>query len=181
METVYIVPRVEDAPEVTIPKGAKFTISLPLIDPHVKEDGELLGYVPALKFTDYNLGDSKTYPQFRPDQYLIVQRNPRTNTDEFVPMEHVHILERSGLLNLLRIPHFGRGAEVNAMVRVLLSHVHGGYLWLGNRVDLNVDLIHHITGLSKIGKDPQTHISGKSKDTKLPAPLVNKYKLQRGG
>ena len=64
---------------------------------------------------------------------------------------------------------------------MLLSRVHGGYLWLGNRVDLNVDLIHCITRLSKNGKDPQTHISGKSKDSKLPATLVNKYKLQRGG
>ena len=96
-------------------------------------------------------------------------------------MEHIQILERSGLLNLLRIPHFGRGAEVNAIVRVLLSRVHGGYLWLGNRVDLNVDLIHRITGLSKTGKDSQTHISSKGKDSKLPAALVTKYKLQRGG
>ena len=72
------LPRVEDALEVTIPKGAKFPILLPPIDPHVKEDGELLGYVHVLKFTNYNLGDSKTYPQFRPDQYLTVQRNPRT-------------------------------------------------------------------------------------------------------
>ena len=67
------------------------------------------------------------------------------------------------------------------MVCVLLSHVHGGYLWLGNWVDLNYDLIHCITGLSKTGKDPQTHISRKSKDSKLPATLFTKYKLQRGG
>ena len=107
----------------------------------------------------------------------MVQRNLRTSVDEFVPMEHVQILEQSSLLNLLKIPHFGRGAEVNAMVRVLLSCVHGGYLWLHNRVDLNVDLIYRITSLSKSGKDPQTHISGKSKDTKLPPLLVNKYKL----
>ena len=58
-------PRVEGAPEVTILKGAKFPIPLPPMDLHVKEDGDLYGYVPALKFTDYNLGDSKTYPQFR--------------------------------------------------------------------------------------------------------------------
>ena len=63
------------------------------------------------------------------------------------------------------------------MVHMLLYCVHGFYLWLGNKVDLNVDLIDRITGLSKIGKDPQTHISGKSKDTKLPTLLVNKYKL----
>ena len=63
------------------------------------------------------------------------------------------------------------------MVHVLLSYVHGGYLWLGNRVDLNIDLIHRITGLSKTGKDPKIHISGKTKDSKLPAALVTKYKL----
>ena len=68
--TTYIVPQVEDAPEVTIPKGAKFLVPLPAMDPHVKKDGDMLGYVPILKFIDYNLGDSKTYPQFRLDQYL---------------------------------------------------------------------------------------------------------------
>ena len=62
MATVYIVPRVEDAPEVTVPKGANFPIPLSSIDPRVKEDGEFLGYVPILKFINYNLGDSKTYP-----------------------------------------------------------------------------------------------------------------------
>ena len=34
----------------------------------------------------------------------MVQRNPRTGADEFVPMEHVQILEQSGLLNLLKVP-----------------------------------------------------------------------------
>ena len=81
------------------------------------------------------------------------------------------------MLNLLKIPNFGRGAEVNVMVQVLLSYVHGGYLWLGKRVGLKIYLIHCITRLSKSGKDPQTHISGKNKDTKLPMLLVNKYKL----
>jgi len=35
--------------------------------------------------------------------------------------------------------------------------------------------------LSKTGKDPKTHITGKNKDSKLPLALVTKYKLQRGG
>ena len=99
MATEYIVPRVEDALEVNIPKGAKFHVPLPPIDSRVKEDGDLLGYAPNLKFIDYNLGDSKTYPQFWLYQYLTVQRNPRTDVDEFVPMEHVQIIEQSGLLN----------------------------------------------------------------------------------
>ena len=64
METEYIVPQVEDAPKVTIPKGAKFHVPLPPIDSRVKEDIDLLGYAPILKFIDYNLGDIKKYLSF---------------------------------------------------------------------------------------------------------------------
>ena len=103
----YIMPRVEGAPEVNIPKSSNFPIPIPPIDSRVKEDRDLLGYATIVKFVDYNLGDSKTYPQFRPDQYLTIQKNPRIGADEYVPMEHVQTLEHSGLLNLLRIPHFG--------------------------------------------------------------------------
>ena len=103
----YIMPRVDGAPKVKIPKSGKFPVPIPQIDSRVKEDGDLLGYVAVVKFVDYNLGDSKTYPQLRSDQYLTIQKNPRTGADEYVPMEHVQILERSSLLNLLRIPHFG--------------------------------------------------------------------------
>ena len=96
-------------------------------------------------------------------------------------MERVKVLERSGLLNLLRLPHFGHGAEVNAVVRILLSCLHGGYLWLGNKVDLNVNLIHHITELSKTGQHPTIDTTGKTKEPKLSPTLVAKYQLQRGG
>ena len=178
---VYISSRAEDAPDIIIPKGAQYEIPLPPIDDRVKEDGDFLGYTLAVKFTYYNLGDSKTYPQYHQDRYLMVQRNPRIGRDDFIPMDHVRILERPGLLNLLKILHFGRGTEVNTMVWVLLYCVHGGYLWLSNPIELNVDLIHRITGLSKSGKDPQTHILGKAKDSKLSQEMVQKYKLQRGG
>ena len=67
------------------------------------------------------------------------------------------------------------------MVRILLSCIHGGYLWLGNKVDLNINLIHRITGMCKTGQDPKTNITGKTKDSKLSPSLVAKYKLQRGG
>ena len=96
-------------------------------------------------------------------------------------MAHAKPLEKSGLLNLLEIPHFRRCVEVNAMVRVILSCVNGGYLWLSSRVDIGVDLTHRITGLSKHGKDPQIQIDGKTKDSRLLASQVDEYQLQRGG
>ncbi len=67
------------------------------------------------------------------------------------------------------------------MVRVLLSCVNGGYLWLSSRVDLNVDLIHRITGLSKHGQDPKIQIARKAKDTRLTLEQVQRYQLQRRG
>ena len=47
-----------------------------------------------VKFIDYNLGDGKTYPHFKPDVYLVLEKNPRTGREELVPMPHVQILER---------------------------------------------------------------------------------------
>ena len=173
----YVMPRAEDAPEVKIPKSGKFPVPMPQIDSRVKEDGDLLGYAVVAKFIDYNLADAKTYPQFWPDQYLTIQKNPRTGADDYIPMDHVQILERSGLLNLLRLPHFRRGAEVNAVVCILLSCLHGGYLWLGNKVDLNIELIHRITGLSNTGQHPTIDTTGKTKEPKLSPTLVSRYQL----
>ena len=150
---------------------------IPPIDSRVKENGDLVGYAAVVKFIDYNLADGKTYPHFKPASYLLLEKNPRTGRDEFVPQPHVQILEQSGLLNVLRLPHFGRSTEVNAVVPVLLSCVHGGYLWLGHKIDLNVNLIHRITSLSKTGKYPEIQVSGKTKDSKLPTALVKKYQL----
>ena len=173
----YLIPRVEGAPDIKISKSGKLTVPIPPIDSRVKENGDLIGYAGVVKFIDYNLGDGKTYPHFKPDHYLKHEKNPWTGQEELVPMPHVEVLEPSGLLNLLRLPHFGRSAEVTAVVRILLSSVHGGYLWLGSRVDLNIDLIHRITGLSKTGKYPDIQVSRKTKDSKLPAALVKKYQL----
>ena len=104
--TDYMIPRVEGAPAAKISKNAKYTVPIPPIDSRVKENGDLVRYAAVVKFVDYNLGDGKTYPQFLLDQYITIQKNPRTGRDEYVPMAHVQILERSGLLNLLRLPHF---------------------------------------------------------------------------
>ena len=62
-------------------------------------------------------------------------------------------------------------------MKVLLSYVHDGYFWLGRKIDLNVDVIHHITGLSKVGADPGTHFVSKNLDRKLVAKLIREHNL----
>jgi hypothetical protein len=50
-------------------------------------------------------------------------------------------------MNLLEIPHFGRGKDVNACVKKILARVHGGFLWMDRHVSIDVELIAKITGL----------------------------------
>ena len=107
--------------------------------------------------------------------------NPTTKVEALTPQAWITSLQPSGLLNLLQIPHSGHSNEINVVVKVLLSCIHGGHLWLDHRVDIMIDLIHRIMGLSKIGADPMTHFIGKDQDKKLAARLTKKYNLMRGG
>jgi hypothetical protein len=50
-------------------------------------------------------------------------------------------LDKSGILNLLEVPHFGCILEINACVKLLLSSIHGGTLWLDPQVSTDTTLI----------------------------------------
>ena len=59
--------------------------------------------------------------------------------------------------------------------------MYGGHLWLDHRVDIMIELIHHITRLCKTSADPVTHFMGKDQDRKLAVRLIKKYNLTRVG
>lgn len=103
-----------------------------------------------------------------------------TNFETLALQEWIEKLAPLGLLNLLRIPHFVRSPELNMVVKVLLSCVHDGYLWLDCKIDVNVDVIHRITGLSKVGTDPTLHFVGKNLDQKLAVKLTKEFNLTKG-
>ena len=98
---------------------------------------------------------------------MVMTINPATKVEALISQAWIASLQPSGLLNLLKIPHFGQSNEINAVVKVLLSCMHGGHLWLDRRVDITIDLIHRITELSKTGEDPTTHFIGKDQDKKI--------------
>jgi hypothetical protein len=70
------------------------------------------------------------------------------------PKQWIQGLYNTGIMNLLEIPHFGRGKDVNNCVKKLLEVVHGGILWLDTQVSIDVDLIAKITGLPTNGEKP---------------------------
>ena len=127
----------------------------------VEEEGSLLGHVNDLKYQDYNLLDHAKFPQFQVDQYMAMDVNPAMKVETLTLQAWIASLQPSGLLNLLQISHFSRSNEINVVVKVLLSCVHRGHMWLDYRVNITIDLIHQITGLSKNGADPATHFMGK--------------------
>ena len=125
--------------------------------------------------------DHVKFPQLQVDQYIAMTVSPTTKVEALTPQAWIASLQPSWLLNLLQIPHFRRSNKINVVVKVLLSCMHGGYLWLDCRVDIIIDLIHQITRLSKTGADPVTHFMGKDQDRKLSTLLIKKYNLTRGG
>jgi hypothetical protein len=63
------------------------------------------------------------------------------------PKQWVEGLVNTGILNLLEIPHFRRGKDVNNYIKKLLEVLHGGFLWLDEPVSIDVEtnFVHHRT------------------------------------
>jgi hypothetical protein len=86
-----------------LPKGVRAV--------HVDQDK-----IAALKFSDFNLGDRKVYSMLSPYKYLT---RTKGKNSKIVPQQWTMNLMQSTLLNVMKIPHFGRHQEVNACVKLL--------------------------------------------------------------
>ena len=103
----YVSLRAPGAPIIELEKQANYIVPLPPMPEEVQEQGNMLGKIDQLKFQDYNLQDPQKFPQFQADQYLVVREDPVMKRQSLAPQPWIEALEPSGLLNLLRIPHFG--------------------------------------------------------------------------
>jgi hypothetical protein len=88
-------------------------------------------------------------------------------------------LEKLGILNLLEIPHFGHSMEINACVKILLSCVHGGTLWIEPPVSIDTVLIAWIIGLPKDDED-LTILFNKERERTLLEEMKEKFHTFRG-
>ena len=176
----YLNPRLSGELEIQFVKKTKYPIPFPPMSKDVANEGALLGQILNLKYEDYNLQDREKFPQFQADQYMCKRVDTITQAEVLAPQEWIEKLAPSGLLNLLRTPHFGQSLALNTVKKVLLSCVHDGYFWLDKKIDLNVDVFHCITGLSKVGVDPSMHFVSKNLNRKLFAKLTKEHNLSKG-
>jgi hypothetical protein len=69
---------------------------------------------------------------------------------------------------------------VNACVKMLLTCVHGSYLWLDRPISIDTYLIARITGLPSQGEDPTLLFVDKKNDKTLSESMREKFHTVRG-
>lgn len=87
-------------------------------------------------------------------------------------------MEEAGLLHLLWILHFHWAPIMIFVIRKLLCVVHVGYLWLEEPIPITAKMIHRISNLPCMGRDPM-EITGQSRDLVLTEAMKKKYELEK--
>jgi len=140
----YIPPLAGIVIRDSIPCDFEYTLITTYIPKGIRVVGPQLGQIPALKNSDFNLGDRKNYVMLTPHRYLMKMIWKKSR---IVSQSWIKELAQSMILNVMKIPHFGQHQKANACIKILLSWYHGGYMWLHRCVTVDLVLIHLITGL----------------------------------
>jgi hypothetical protein len=150
----YLPPKKDGAPPINLPMNEKYPLPIELVLDGLSSDEDMLDKVSNLNFMDHNINDTQKIYELSKDQYLCTKAFLDIGEILVDPQEWALGLEKEGILKLFKIPHFRRSTKINVCVKVLLSGVHGGKLWLDPLVSIDTALIVHITGLGKAGEDP---------------------------
>jgi len=89
-------------------------------------------------------------------------------------------LEKTRILGLLDLPHFGRGQYARGCIKQLLAVTHGGDIWLDKLVSIDIELNVHIIGFPTRGMDPAQFLDDKTKEKSLVKEIKKKYGMDRG-
>jgi hypothetical protein len=114
----------------------------------------------------------KNYVILTPHRYFMKMTG---NKPKIISQSWIKELAHSSILNVMKIPHFGRHKEVNTCVKLLLSCYHGGYMWLDRSVTVDPALIHLIIGVSMQGPDPHQFYPEKVADRTLAQRIKESY------
>jgi hypothetical protein len=168
----YIPPLAGAVSRDSVPRDFDYTMVTAYLPKGIRAVRTQQDKIATLKFNDFNLGDRKNHSMLAPYKYLTRMKGKNS---KIIPQPWTMNLAQSTLLNVMKIPHFGRHQEVNACVKILLSCYHGGYLWLDRCITVDPTLIHRITGLSMQGPDPQDFYPGKATDRALAQKIKDTY------
>jgi hypothetical protein len=133
----------DNAPPIKVPANGKYPLETSPVPPGVSIEGDMLDKVVSLKFMDHDITDEQKFPELAREKYLCTKSIPGTRAIVLETQVWETRLEKLGILNLMEIPHFRHSLEINACVKLLLSCIHGGTLWLDPPVSIDTALIVH--------------------------------------
>jgi hypothetical protein len=168
----YIPPLAGAVNRDSVPRDFDYTLITAYLPKGIRTGKPQQDKILTLKINDFNLGDRKNFSMLAPHRYLTRMKGKKSR---IIPQPWTMDLAQSTILNVMKIPHFGRHQEVNVCVKLLLSSFHGGYLWLDRCITVDPTLIHQITGLSMQGPDPQDFYPGKAADRALAQKIKDTY------
>jgi hypothetical protein len=168
----YIPPLADAVSRDIVPRDFEYTMITAYLPKGIRAVHAHQDKIAALKSSDFNLGDCKNYSTLAPFKYLIKTKGKNS---KIIPQPWTMNLVQSTLLNVMKIPHFGRHQEVNTRVKLLLSCYHGSYLWLYCHITVDPMLIHRIIGLSMQGPDLQEFYPRKATDCALAQKIKDTY------
>jgi hypothetical protein len=114
----------------------------------------MLDKVANLKFMDHDIMKMQNFHELDKDQYLCTNTDPATGKTRMEAQKWVSGLEKDEIRKLFEIPHFRWSNKINVCVKVFLSCIHGGTLWIDPPVSIDTTLISRITRLRNASEDP---------------------------
>jgi hypothetical protein len=147
----YIPPLSGTVNQDSVPRDFEYTLVTAYLPKGIHAIRADQDKIAVLRFTEFNLIDHKVYNMLTPHKYLTQTKGKNL---KIIPQSWTMNLTWSTMLNVMKIPHFGRHQEVNACVKLLLSCYHGSYLWLNHHITVDLTLINWIKGLIMKAPDP---------------------------
>jgi hypothetical protein len=130
------------------------TIVLSGIHKGVHATPNLLECMETLCYSDHDIVDVEKFREFARQVYLDDVGIGPFEDPILQPKKWVDGLANTRILNVLDIPHFGRGRDAKICIKQLMEVTHEVYLWLEEPVSIDLELIAFITGLPSWGENP---------------------------
>jgi hypothetical protein len=140
----------------------------------------LLGCMQKLWYSNHNVADMDKLPEFARKVYLDSVGTGPFGDPILQPKQWETRLANTGILNLLDIPHFGKGHVVKNHVKKLMAVTHGGYLLMEDPISIDVEIIAFIIGVPSRGENPMKYLDDKTKEKVLVEEMKKTYGTERG-
>jgi hypothetical protein len=129
-------------------------IILPRIPYGVQVGPDLLGHIGKLKYSKHDVADEDKFLKLAKRVYLEIVGTNRVGEPIHQLLQWETRLQKTRILGLVDLPHFGCGQYATSCFKHFLVVTHGGDIWLDNIVSIDVELIANIIGLPSWGMDP---------------------------